>query len=291
MVVHTYTDVNGFLHDARAELESREAINNLILGVCGQLARHPERFQQPVCFKTVEENNTLHLAGIMTPPQNLLLAGLPNAKMEECATLMTDSLAGEGWKIPGVFGPKGMARMAAARLAALLKKRFRLNQNLRMYDLKKVELPAPEGGRLRMASGADLERITRWWYEARLEMMGQADPEVSNETARNRLADGDVYVWETNEPVSMASQTRPTRRGISIGMVFTPPAFRRRGYATACVGELSRKLLQEGRDFCTLYADLSNPISNSIYQKIGYRPIGDFEEYGFIESTKGTKKT
>ena len=79
----------------------------------------------------------------------------------------------------------------------------------------------------------------------------------------------------------MACKTRPTKRGISVGMVYTPPELRRRGFATACVGELSRLLLREGWAYCTLYADLANPVSNSIYQKIGYRPIGDFEEYGF----------
>jgi uncharacterized protein len=162
-----------------------------------------------------------------------------------------------------------------------VKKPFRLNQNLRMYDITRVVLPGPGGGRLRKAAPADLDRIKGWWYAARLEMMGDADPEECRQTAAYRLADGDIFVWDTGEPVSMASKTRPTKRGISIGMVYTPAELRRRGYATACVGELSRLLLREGWTYCTLYADLANPISNSIYQRIGYRAIGDYEEYTF----------
>ncbi len=112
-------------------------------------------------------------------------------------------------------------------------------------------------------------------------MMGSADPEECKKTAAYKLADGDIFIWGAGEPVSMACKTRPTKRGISVGMVYTPPELRRRGFATACVGELSRLLLREGWAYCTLYADLANPVSNGIYQKIGYRPIGDFEEYGF----------
>ncbi len=40
-------------------------------------------------------------------------------------------------------------------------------------------------------------------------------------------------------------------------------------------------MLAEGREFCSLFTDLSNPTSNSIFQKIGYRPVCDVAEYRF----------
>ena len=63
--------------------------------------------------------------------------------------------------------------------------------------------------------------------------------------------------------------------------VYTPPAYRRRGYATANVAAVSQRALEAGHAYCCLFTDLANPISNSIYQKIGYRPICDFAEYRF----------
>ena len=48
-----------------------------------------------------------------------------------------------------------------------------------------------------------------------------------------------------------------------------------------CVAELSRNILQSGKEFCTLYTDLANPTSNSIYMKIGYKPVCDSVEYTF----------
>jgi len=66
-----------------------------------------------------------------------------------------------------------------------------------------------------------------------------------------------------------------TQHGEAISYVYTPPQFRRRGYATAMVAHLSQVLLDEGKRFCTLYTDLSNPTSNRIYQEIGYKPVAD----------------
>ncbi len=39
--------------------------------------------------------------------------------------------------------------------------------------------------------------------------------------------------------------------------------------------------LREGRRFCCLHADLANPTSNTIYRKIGFVPVADFQEYTF----------
>jgi predicted GNAT family acetyltransferase len=61
-------------------------------------------------------------------------------------------------------------------------------------------------------------------------------------------------------------------------MVYTPPRFRNRGYASMAVATLSQRLLEAGYDFCTLFTDLANPTSNHIYQAIGYRRVCDFAE-------------
>ena len=67
--------------------------------------------------------------------------------------------------------------------------------------------------------------------------------------------------------------------------MYTPPEFRRRGYATACVAALNQQQLDAGRQFCALYTDLANPTSNSIYQKIGYVPVTDSSHYSFGEAS------
>jgi len=92
----------------------------------------------------------------------------------------------------------------------------------------------------------------------------------------------EIRVWETQGRLtSMAAGARPTGKGITLNLVYTPKDLRRKGFATALVADLSRIFLEEGYRFCTLFTDLDFPTSNHIYQRIGYRPVSDFLEIGF----------
>lgn len=72
-----------------------------------------------------------------------------------------------------------------------------------------------------------------------------------------------------------------TPNGVRVGLVYTPAELRRRGYATSCVSRLTQLLLDSGKKYCCLYADLANPASNRIYEKVGYRPVCDGEFWRF----------
>jgi predicted GNAT family acetyltransferase len=99
-------------------------------------------------------------------------------------------------------------------------------------------------------------------------------------TARERR----LFVWCDPAPgriVSMAIWTGLTPHGVRIGMVYTPPEFRGRGYASNCVAALTQRLLDSGRTFCFLFTDLANPTSNKIYRAIGYRHVCDFRKILF----------
>jgi predicted GNAT family acetyltransferase len=73
----------------------------------------------------------------------------------------------------------------------------------------------------------------------------------------------------------MAGNPRKTKNTISIGPVYTPPEFRKKGYASALVARLSQKNLDAGYQKCVLLTDLKNPTSNKIYQEIGYKSVCD----------------
>jgi predicted GNAT family acetyltransferase len=80
----------------------------------------------------------------------------------------------------------------------------------------------------------------------------------------------------------MASALGSTPNGIRLGAVYTPPEFRSQGYGTALVASLSQLLLDSGHRFCFLYTDLSNPISNKLYMRIGYLPAGNAIDVNFL---------
>lgn len=283
MKILSYETATEFLRAAQAELETREAANNLMLGICGQLARHPERFSAPPVLRTVEEDGAMVLAAIMTPPHRLIVSSGRLPPSDAAVQQFAEGLIREGQKLPGVLGPVALAGKIAEAWQQATGAPYQAAEQLRIYELKAVAIPAAGRGRLRTAGAEDFEHIARWWHAAQMEMFGNSNAEENRQTAKYRIGDGDVFLWEDGGTVSMACKTRPTSHGISVGMVFTPPDERCRGYATACVGELSRTLLRTGWGFCSLYADLLNPVSNSIYQKIGYRPVEDVTEYAFLD--------
>jgi hypothetical protein len=54
-----------------------------------------------------------------------------------------------------------------------------------------------------------------------------------------------------------------------------------RAGAWPCVAALTQRTVDSGKKFCCLYTDLTNPTSNSIYRKIGYRPVCDVQDWIF----------
>jgi hypothetical protein len=150
----------------------------------------------------------------------------------------------------------------------------------RIYKLTEVNHPRYSPGSLRLAGEDDTDLIVRW-MDAFQQEAAPNSPRPSPDMAHARIAERNVFLWDDGRPVSMAVKTRPTRHGVSVSWVYTPPELRRRGYATSCVAALSRRLLDAGFEYCTLFTDLGNPTSNDIYRQIGYRPVCDFREIKF----------
>jgi predicted GNAT family acetyltransferase len=97
---------------------------------------------------------------------------------------------------------------------------------------------------------------------------------------KRRLEAGHFWLWEDGCPVSMAANSEPVEGVVRVQAVYTPPENRNRGYAGACVADLSRRM-QEAGHRCILYTDLGNPTSNSVYRRIGYRAVTECLRYHF----------
>jgi predicted GNAT family acetyltransferase len=92
-----------------------------------------------------------------------------------------------------------------------------------------------------------------------------------------RIARDGWRLWiVADQPVAMAGRT-PVADGMSrVTPVYVPPEHRRQGFGAAVTAAVSRAALDAGAEHVLLFTDLTNPTSNSIYQKIGYRPVSDF---------------
>jgi len=277
--VKTYADAAAFLREVQAWLERQEAVNGLILGLAMHLVDEPLAYGSPPYFAAVTDEQGPVLAALMTPPYHLILYSEPE-NAPGALQLLAHHLIGESWAVPGVRGPVRTVEGFAQLWTELTGTGSQPGRSQRIYKLSEVMHPRYSPGCLRPADEDDADLVLRWIEGFQREVMPDS-PATSPEMPYRRIAERSVFLWDDNGPVCMAFKTRPTRHGVSVSWVYTPPELRRRGYASSCVAALSQQLLDDGFEYCTLFTELSNPTSNHIYQEIGYRPLCDFQEIGF----------
>lgn len=207
-------------------------------------------------------------AAFRTPPRQVVLSVMP---VEAVAPLMK----GFPDEIPGVVGPAELVEAAVEALG-----RSGTARAERLYRLGELTVPAVPG-RGRLATSADAALLVEWNHAFFAEV-GLPGGDVA-ELVDRRLAHRELFVWETDRPVSLAALS-PSAGGVCrVGPVYTPPAARRRGYGAAITAYVSRLALAERCDQVVLFTDLANPTSNAVYQSIGYRPVADYAEMIFAD--------
>ncbi len=276
-----YKDSSDFLKDTGNYLTQNEARYSLILGIAKALEVIPNRYgQEKPWFCAIGSENTVNAVSIRTPPHMVLTAHF-SGDIEAVAETLVGAVSRDFKSIPGVVGDKELADPFAKRWCDKFGVTIKDTMAQRIYRLDKVNDIPPSPGRFRAATTADKELILKWFRAFHVDIGAAARGEPMNDVSPV-IERGWLFIWEDGKPVSMALKTRPTENGMSVGGVYTPPELRGKGYATSCVAELSRNILQSGKKFCTLYTDLANPTSNSIYMKMGYRPVCDSVEHTFI---------
>ncbi|MFH1467319.1 MAG: GNAT family N-acetyltransferase [Pseudomonadota bacterium] len=270
MPVHRFTDPEPFLARTRGWLLERPAENAQLLGVAGQALATPSYYRRAL-FWLVEEDGRPLLVAVTNPPRPLMMC----QSAEEGLDDLLDSVR-EAWgELPGVFGPRPLATGFARRWGGA----WREAMALRLYELREV-LPDPRRpeGTLRRALEADLPSLIHWIeafdHEAHLTAIPPAE-----ETAARLLEGGRAWFFERGgQRVALVAGAVDHGILARIGMVYTPPALRGQGFASAATAAFSEALLQQGATTCLLFTDLANPTSNAIYQRIGYRPVSDWVE-------------
>lgn len=277
MKLSQYDDPAQFLEHAKQFLEAREAENNLILGISSWLAAHPERIEHAPYFAIVEDNGQIEAAAMMTPPYKLVLTRAETEILGKIA----DDLSKRRIVLPGVNGPRETSLAFAERWAKKKSRTYQLHRSLRIYQLSHVIPPRPVNGRMRLALPIDTDVLVQWAQNFGKDIGEPQTKQQAAEMVERLMNDGRLYVWDDEGLRSMAAWSGPTTHGMRINLVYTPPEFRGKGYASACVAALSQAMLNSGRRFCYLFTDLSNAVSNQVYQRIGYVPVCDFVEYRF----------
>src|SRR5262245_59538239 len=229
LAVERHPDAERFLEAAQSWLLEAEVENNLLLGIALNW-RGRQSADPPPYWAAVHDSNRIVGCACRTPPHGLVLSRVPSAGI---APLIED--VGRFYPaLDGVTGPtadaEAFARAWLARHGGTWKTRFRM----RLHELTKMSYAGPlPAGSLRKATEADLP-LAREWVDAYERDVGL--PLAMPDLAQRLISRGLLFFWvDAGRPCSMVASSRETRSGCAINNVYTPPQFRRSGYATAAV--------------------------------------------------------
>jgi predicted GNAT family acetyltransferase len=284
-------DPRAFLERAGSYLEPHEAANSLPFGISDTLIRSPQYFPTHY-LALVQQDDRALLVSLMTPPNNLILAYVPDAealgeRLDQALDLLARDVHTSYPELPGVMGQTGVAERFARRWQALSGQPYDVRFRERAFRLSAVRPMSPPPGALVWATPADRDLLVRWTLDFAIEALGDGDLAEAERTVDARLGQDDLQarglcLWVDGAPVALAGYTGPTPHGIRVGPVYTPPDRRDKGYASALVAQMSQLLLDGGRSFCFLFTNLANPTANHIYEEIGYEPVVDMDVYRFL---------
>jgi hypothetical protein len=269
-----HVDVRAFLARAEAWLLGAEERYGLLLGVAYQVLGGAHQYREPIYWATVEDVSddgaaTLLGCAFRTPPHGVGVTELPDAAIEPLVTSLRETYL----SVPGVGGPERAASAFATAWTARSGGRWLVEQRLRLHSLTAVRFPStPAPGTLRLALTPDVP-VARAWMAVFIH--DTRSRHVGADTARRLIEERRLHFWVDGQPRCMLGAVRDTPNTSGIAAVYTPPQFRNRGYASSAVATLSQQLLDAGRRSCFLYTDLANPVSNSVYRRVGYEPIDD----------------
>ena len=274
MQVTEYKSADAFLDANRDLLLKNEPANSILLGYANQQSQGVDSAMSTKFF-SIDDDGRSVLPAMFTPNVVPLLSDGP----EESARLLARCFYPKNPQPTGVSGPTGIALAFADEWEYLTHCDLEIQMNSRIYSCASVnELKLADGSH-RQATIEEFELIKTW----RLAFRDEVDGIVltDDDHIRAQIENGQVYLWTTDQPVSVAILGRGTDNGGTVGAVYTPPELRNHGYATALTASVTQIIFDSGKKYAVLYTDLDNPTSNSIYQQIGYTPVSDAAVWKF----------
>jgi FR47-like protein len=268
----TTEDVDEFRATAGQFLRSRAAEHMIILNVAETLRRRGRDVYGadiPRFGWWRGTDGAVGSAFLRTPPHPVLLERAP----VEAAAALAATLATLDPAVSGVNATPEAAEAFAAAWCERTGARAEIGRRTRLYRLGELLTPSVPGT-ARPAAPVDRELLIDW-YAAFGREIGEDMVKVADFVDAG-IAAGELTLWEVDGvPVSMAAVTGPIAGVFKVAPVFTPAGLRRRGYGGAATAAVSRAALDAGATDVVLYTDLANPTSNSVYQRLGYRPVHD----------------
>ncbi|UJR18042.1 hypothetical protein I4U23_004943 [Adineta vaga] len=271
--IKRYDSMNAFVADCKSILMQRECENNVILGICNQYLNKSIDPKEFILLSTIDQNGTI-ISCAVTRHNKTILATCntqSNAAIKTLATYFNhhqidlQDLSGE--------------ITAVSTFIEVYQKSVRKSTTLFiniLNNLRDIELVS--NSELLLATIRDLPFLSIWLRNFQIDvgLTSVSSDEEIQIIIKDKIEKKALYKLMRNEnqqPVTMVAVVRETDNFAILSWVYTPLELRGNGFATTSVHKLTKLLIDTRQKHCALFTDKSNPVSNKIYQNIGYQPV------------------
>ncbi|MBV9650927.1 MAG: GNAT family N-acetyltransferase [Pseudonocardiales bacterium] len=227
---------------------------------------------EPLVLGWYQQGSVVSGAVLCTPPFELVLAVVPDGAVGELVT----TLRARQIPVPGVNGDTDLVDSFVKRWIAATSGHAGARMHRQLYALGTLQPPTPlPAGGARLASSDDFALVLGWFVAFHHEIGGRGLG--LERTVGTRIDQELVWLWHdpTGVVVSLAGRS-PTVAGVAhLAPVYTPLRHRRCGYGAAITAACTQDALRRGAQHVALLTDLTNPVSNTLYQRLGYQPVRD----------------
>lgn len=271
MNVRIYTDGYEFYQQFKDVMLMKEAVFQLMITNCKNII---DGKIEEFLLGTVEEDGKVILLFQEVKPYSLLIHDLLPVNKKAISTLV-DYLKEHHLHIHGINTKKEIAELFL-EVATIEDYHIRLESDI--MELRSLTGNYQQGpGELVRAKNDDLDFALACYKEFYEDCFNEkADIESYRFKMKDYLQQGHLYFYKVEDKiVSTVLVSRQLIHGVALSLVYTLPQHRNQKYATYMMYEMSKQLLEMGHQFCCLFVDRHNPVSNKVYQRIGYKYLED----------------
>ncbi|MGI5202656.1 GNAT family N-acetyltransferase [Spirillospora sp. CA-108201] len=263
-------DVEEFLARAEAFLRADPVANTVPLTVTRAIRTQGPGPYPRALFGWWTADGGVAGTCVWTGAYPVLLSAMPGPAAPELAGALAEREA----SVPGVNGTPEVAEGFAEAWTRRTGMAAHVARRERLHRLAGLDMPdPPPDGAARIADAGDRELVHDWYAAFHRDASG-GDPNPA--VVDGRLAERGIMLWEAGgRPVAMAGRTPAVAGTVRVAPVYTPAEHRRRGYGAGVTAAVTRAAQDAGAEEVVLFTDLANPTSNSLYHRLGYRPVED----------------
>lgn len=261
-------------------LTKAESFHNLKLGLLKSIKDNNLTTTHPIYLGIYSADKIIGCALRTNLDRPMAITTLPQEAVEK----LVEYLIEKKIALCGVIGEVETASIFRNLWCLKSGQQFKLNIHLGVYEIHKIIMPKTTGTII-LGTENEKEIIFNFVKAFCMDCFpNQSNEDESVEKLCSRhITNKSLYLLKNNDQqiVSMAANTRGSSNGGTVSLVYTPNNLRGNGYGSLVTALVTEKILKD-KSFANLFTDLTNSTSNSIYQKIGYKMVGENIHFDFI---------